>query len=149
MPADFHLAQANVARMRAPVEDPLMAGFVERLDPLNAIADGTPGFVWRLQGDAGNATAIRVFEDPLILFNMSVWESVDALEQYAYQSNHVEALQKRASWFERSNRSPFALWWIPAGHIPTVQEARERLEQLWQNGPTPTAFTFRQRFDPK
>ena len=144
----FHLAQANAARMRAPLEDPIMSGFVERLLPLNEIADGTPGFIWRMQDEAGDATAIRVFDDPLILFNMSVWQSVDALEAYAYRSDHAEALRKRSDWFERPTRSPFVLWWIEAGQIPTVEEAKQRFDLLWDSGPGPRAFTFRQRFEP-
>ena len=133
--------------MRAPLDDRLMAGFVSRLEPLNALADESPGFVWRLQTDDGDATAIRVFGDELILFNMSVWESIGALESYVYRTNHVGAVQKRAEWFERPTKSPFVLWWIVAGHIPTQAEAKQRLEMLWENGPTPEAFTFRTRFD--
>jgi hypothetical protein len=129
--------------MRAPLDDPLMQGFVERLDPLNEVADNTPGFVWRYQTEEGNATEVRVFNDELILFNMSVWESVEALQDYVYKTNHVEAVRKRAKWFEKPTGSPFVLWWIPAGHIPAVEEAKERLEMLWQNGPTEQAFTFR------
>lgn len=145
---DFHLAQANIARMRAPLEDPLMEGFVARLEPLNALADSSPGFVWRLQTDEGNATTLQAYEDELILFNLSVWESVEALESYVYKSNHVGAVQKRTDWFERPSKSPFVLWWIEAGQIPTEEEAKKRFEMLWENGPTAEAFTFRNRFDP-
>lgn len=141
-----HLAQANVARMRGPLEDPVMAGFVERLDALNALADQSPGFIWRYQTEAGNATEVRVFDDELILFNMSVWESVDALEAYVYRGDHVRAVQQRAAWFERSERSPMVLWWIAAGHIPAVEEAKARFDALWENGPGPDAFTFRNRY---
>jgi hypothetical protein len=143
----LNLAQANVARKRAPLEDPLMDGFVARLEPLNALADASPGFVWRLQTDDGDATSLHVFEDELILFNMSVWESIEALESYVYQTRHVGALQKRAEWFERPTRSPFVLWWIKAGHIPTEEEGKERLEMLWEKGPTAAAFTFSTRFE--
>ena len=143
---DYHLAQSNVARMRGQLEDPVMAGFVARLDTLNALADASPGFVWRYQTDAGDATEVRVFEDELILFNMSVWESVDALEAYVYRSDHIGAVQKRAEWFERPERSPLVLWWVEAGHIPSVEEAKERFELLWENGPEPDAFTFRNRY---
>ena len=123
-----------------------MAGFVERLEPLNALADASPGFVWRYQTDAGDATEVRVFDDELILFNMSVWESIEALDAYVYRSDHVGAVQKRAEWFERAERSPMVLWWINAGHIPSVEEARERFDLLWENGPGPDAFTFRNRY---
>lgn len=146
MTKEFHLAQANIARMRAPLDDPLMEGFVARLEPLNVLADASPGFVWRLQTDDGDATALRVFDDDLTLFNLTVWESIEALESYVYRSNHVAAVQKRAQWFERPSKPPLVLWWIEAGHLPTEAEAKERLEMLWENGPSPDAFTFRSRF---
>ena len=146
MTGDFHLAQSNIATMRASLEDPVMAGFVERLEPLNALADESPGFVWRMQDEQGDATAIRVFDDERILFNLSVWESIEALEAYVYRSNHVEALRARGDWFEPMSKPNFVLWWIPAGHIPRVEEARERFSMLWENGPTAEAFTFSTRF---
>ncbi|MDA0706527.1 MAG: DUF3291 domain-containing protein [Proteobacteria bacterium] len=142
----FHLAQSNVARMRGGIEDPVMAGFVARLESLNALADASPGFVWRYQTDAGDATEVRVFNDELILFNLSVWESVERLEDYVYRSNHIEALQKRAEWFERPARSPFVLWWVEAGHLPSVEEAKQRFDALWRDGPSAFAFTFRERY---
>lgn len=145
----LHLAQANIARMRAPIDEPLMEGFVARLEPLNALADSAPGFVWRLQTEEGDATSVRAFDDELVLFNLSVWESIEALEAYVYRSDHVVALRKRAEWFERPRKSPLVLWWIDAGHIPSEEEARQRFELLWDNGPTPEAFTFRNRFDRK
>ena len=132
--------------MRGALDEPVMAGFVERIERLNALADESPGFVWRYQTDAGDATEVRVFDDELILFNMSVWESVDALESYVYRSAHIEALQKRAEWFERSGRAPLALWWIEEDHIPSVEEAKERFDILWRDGPSASAFTFRNRF---
>jgi hypothetical protein len=147
MTKEFHLAQANIARMRAPLDDPLMEGFVARLEPLNALGDASPGFVWRLQTDDGDATALQVFDDELTLFNLTVWESIEALESYVYRSNHIGAVQKRAQWFERPSKSPLVLWWIEAGHLPTEAEAKERLEMLWENGPSPEAFTFRKRFN--
>lgn len=143
-----HIVQANIAHMRAPLDDPAMAGFVERLEPLNALADTSPGFVWRLQTEEGDATEIDVFGDELVLFNMSVWESVEALETYVYKSHHVNAVQKRTKWFERPEKSPLVLWWIEAGTLPTIEEGKARLEKLWADGPTAEAFTFRHRFDP-
>lgn len=146
MSADFHLAQANIARMRAPMDDPVMQGFVEQLEPLNALADRSPGFIWRLQDEQGDATAIRVFEDELILFNMSLWESVEDLQAYAYHSSHVAAVRARGDWFVPTSKANFVLWWVPAGHIPTVEEAKERLTLLWENEPTAAAFTFHSHF---
>lgn len=144
----FHLAQVNIATSRAPMDDPIMQGFVDRLDTLNALADSSPGFIWRLQTDDGDATAIRVFDNPLILFNLTVWDSIEALEAYVYKSDHVNAVKRRTEWFEKPERTPFAVWWIPAGHIPDEVEAKERLEKLWRDGPGPDAFTFRHRFPP-
>ena len=132
--------------MHGAFEDPVMAGFVARLESLNALADESAGFVWRYQTDAGDATEVRVFDDQLILFNMSVWDSVESLENYVYRSDHIQAVQKRAEWFERPSRGPLALWWIAAGHIPSVEEAKERFDSFWQDGPSPFAFTFKDRF---
>ena len=125
-----------------------MVGFVSRLEPLNALADASPGFVWRLQTEEGDATEIDVFGDALFLFNMSVWESIQALEAYVYKSGHVGAVQRRTQWFEKPSKSPFVLWWIEAGHLPSIEEGKERLELLWERGPTRDAFTFARRFDP-
>ena len=142
-----HLAQINIARMRAPLDDPLMAGFVEALDPLNALADGSPGFVWRLQDEAGDATSIRVFEDPRTLVNLSVWESLATLRAYTYRNDHLALLRDRKRWFEPPDGPHLALWWIPAGHQPTPQEGQARLEHLRRHGPTPEAFTFKKVFE--
>lgn len=142
----MQLAQANIARMRAPLDDPIMDGFRSQLDRINAIADRSPGFIWRLQTPEGDATAIRPFDDKRMLVNMSVWESIEALHQYVYRSPHIGPLRDRRQWFERSAGPILVLWWIPFGHIPTVEEAKEKLEQLRQRGPTETAFTFRNPF---
>jgi hypothetical protein len=143
-----HLAQLNVARFKLPLEEPSMAGFVAALDPLNAIADVAPGFVWRLQTEEGNATSIRAFDDDLMLVNMSVWESVEALADYVYGIDHVAVMRRRREWATQMVEAHLCLWWIPAGSIPTVEEAKERLEHLRENGPTPYSFTFKQRFSP-
>ena len=144
----YQLATSNIARMLGQYEDPVMAGFVARLEPLNALADSSPGFVWRYTDESGNATETRVFDDELILFNMSVWDSVDALQNYAYHTDHLEALQNRGKWFERPTRPSMVLWWVPAGHVPSVEEAKEHFEILWREGPTAAAFTFKERFPP-
>lgn len=147
MARKLHLAQSNIAHMRAPLDDPLMEGFVARIEALNALADAAPGFVWRLQTEDGEVSPVATFSGERVLFNLSVWESIEALEAYVYKSNHVAAVQKRAEWFERPKKSPLVLWWIDAGHIPTEQEAQQCFGMLWQNGPTPEAFTFRTRFE--
>ena len=143
----YHLAQVNIGRVKAPVEDPIMAGFMRRLDEINALAERSPGFLWRLKTDEGNATYFRPYpDDDRILINMSVWESVETLKAYVYKSAHVELLRERHRWFEQFAGVYLALWWIPAGHIPTLQEATERLSQLELHGPTPYAFHFQQTF---
>lgn len=144
----FHLAQANIAHMRAPLEDPVMEGFRSQLDRINAVADASPGFVWRLQTAEGDATGIRAYEDPLVLFNMSVWESIEALHAYVYRSEHVGPLRNRRSWFQPIATPILVLWWIPEGHRPTIDEARARLALLESRGTTAEAFTFRQPFPP-
>jgi hypothetical protein len=142
----YHLAQVNIARTLAPLGDPLMAGFVAQLDSINAIADASPGFIWRLQTAEGNATAVRAYEDEDIIFNMSVWESLEALTAYVYASQHRPVMQQRRRWFARFDGPYMALWWVPQGHIPSVEEGRERLEHVRAHGPTPVAFTFRTPF---
>ena len=142
----FALAQANVAHMLAPLDDPIMAGFRAQLPQINALADASPGFVWRLQSEDGDATAIRAFEDPRILFNMSVWESLESLHAYVYKSGHVAPLRARRQWFRLPAEAHLVLWWVPAGPLPSVTEALERLALLRANGPTAAAFTFRQPF---
>jgi Domain of unknown function (DUF3291) len=144
----YHVAQLNIARFKAPMDDPSMAGFVRELDPLNALADGTPGFVWRLQTEEGNATSIHAFEDDLMLVNMSVWESVEALAGFVYRSDHVRVMRRRREWAERMVQPYTVLWWVPAGVIPTLDEAKQRLDHLRAHGPTPQAFTFKKRFTP-
>jgi hypothetical protein len=144
----YHLAQLNIGRIKAPMDSPVMAGFANNLERINALAEATPGFVWRLQTDEGDATAIRPFDDPHMLVNMSVWRDVESLNRYVYQSAHVELMKKRREWFERMDEAFLVLWWVPAGHIPTVAEAIERLERLRAQGPTREAFTFRHAFPP-
>jgi hypothetical protein len=141
-----HLAQINIGRLMAPVDDPRIGEFVAQLDPINALADKYPGFVWRLQSGSGNATDIVYGEDPLVIVNMSVWEDFEALRDYVYRSNHIKVFRDRAKWFERMEKPSYCLWWIPAGHQPTVAEGRERLEHYQQHGATPYSFWFSQRF---
>jgi hypothetical protein len=128
------------------MDSPLMAGFAARLDPVNAVADAAPGFVWRLQDESGNATAIRVYDDSLMV-NMSVWKSADALWDFVYATDHLAVMRRRREWFERMDLF-MCLWWVPAGHLPDVAEAEARLDHLRAHGPTAHAFTFKQRFEP-
>ena len=146
----YSLAQVNIARMIAPLTDPQMAGFVARLDEINALADASPGFIWRFQTSEGNATSVRAYEDELILFNMSVWASLEDLSHYVYasESSHRDVLRQRRQWFRRFEGPYVALWWIPQGHIPTVEEAKERLDHLRTSDATPHAFSFKNPFPP-
>ncbi len=141
----YHLAQANVARMRAPLEAPVMDGFRKQLAAINAAAEHSPGFVWRLQTEAGDSTAVRAFEDELVLFNMSVWTSIDDLRFYVYRGAHSGPFRDRMQWFTPLE-PPFVLWWISVGHEPTVDEAKEKLDRLRSMGPTAEAFTFKRPF---
>jgi hypothetical protein len=140
------LAQINIGRLIAPVGDPKVAEFVKQLEPINAIADRAPGFIWRLQSASGNATDIVYSDDPSMLVNMSVWESLEALRNYVYRSDHVRVFRDRAKWFVKLDKPIYCLWWVPAGHIPTVAEGRERMEHYQQHGSTPFSFWFSQPF---
>jgi len=144
----WHIAQMNVGTVRFPTEDPRLAGFMNRLDEINALAEASPGFVWRLQSDQGNATDIVLTDNPLFLVNMSVWESVEALFAFVYRTSHQGVMAQRREWFERPDEEYQVLWWIPAGTTPTPQDGLERLRHLQQHGPSPHAFTFRQKFAP-
>jgi hypothetical protein len=146
---DYHLAQINIGRALAPIEDPLMAEFVARLDEINALAERSPGFVWRLQTESGNATYIRPYEDDRIMVNMSVWESVEHLKEYVYKTDHAEVMRGRSQWFEKFDGPYMALWWIEAGHIPTVEEAKERLDHLRKHGESEFAFSFKRVYAPQ
>ncbi len=137
------LAQCNVARLLAPLDSELLAGFVAGLEPVNALADGFAGFVWRLQDGGGDATAIRPFDDDMLIVNLSLWESAEALSEFTYRSGHRDVMRRRRQWFAPMAEAHLVLWWVPAGHIPGVEEAKHRLGTLRRDGPSPTAFTFR------
>lgn len=141
----YELAQLNVAVMKAPLESPAMADFVDNLDRINALAERSPGFVWRLQSDEGDATAFRPLGEETIV-NMSVWRDLRSLSDFVYRSGHVEIMRRRRSWFERMGEAYAVLWWVRTGHRPNIDEAIERLEMLRREGPTPAAFDFRRAF---
>jgi hypothetical protein len=144
----YHIAQVNIGRIRAELDDPVMAGFVNRLDEINALADASPGFIWRLQTDTGNATYFRPFGDDRTLLNMSVWKDIESLHHYVYKTAHRELLRHRHEWFEKFDRGYMVLWWVPEGHIPGIDEAKRRLAHLDSHGPTQFAFTFQTVFEP-
>ena len=144
----WHIAQLNVGRTVAPTNSPQLAEFMGKLDEINALADAASGFVWRLQSDSGNATDIQVSEDPYFLVNMSVWATIESLFEFVYRTAHTAVMVRRRQWFERPTEAHMVLWWVPAGHIPTVAEALERLDHLRRNGPSAHAFTFSRRYPP-
>ena len=141
-----HLAQCNIGRVLAPLDSPHLAEFVAALEPINRMADEAPGFVWRLQTEAGDATAIRAFDDDMLLLNMSVWQTIDALAEFTYRTPHRDVMRRRRQWFERLTDAYLVLWWIPAGTLPTVADAKVRFERLRRDGPSPEAFTFQSPF---
>ncbi|MBX2870131.1 MAG: DUF3291 domain-containing protein [Acidiferrobacterales bacterium] len=142
----YHLAQINIARAVDDLESETLKGFVDRLEEINSLADNAAGFVWRLQTVEGDATAIKAFDDPRIIVNLSVWESIESLSDFVYQSTHVELLKARREWFERMDQPSLAMWWVPVGSIPIVEEAKEKLEMIRQLGPTRDAFNFSGKF---
>lgn len=144
----FNIAQINIALGQDQIESELMEGFVQRLDEINAIADQAPGFVWRLQTEDGDATTIQAFGDPLIIVNMSVWESIESLRNFVYKSLHVELIRDRDAWFSKMPEMHQALWWIPDDHLPSTDEAKVRLAHLQRHGATAEAFTFAKLFKP-
>ncbi|WP_338700424.1 DUF3291 domain-containing protein [Streptomyces sp. Q6] len=144
----YELAQVNIGRLRAPLDTPEMKDFTNNLEPVNAVADAADGFVWRLQDESGDATDFRIYGDEWLLVNMSVWRDTEALKAFMYQGTHRELLARRREFFERLSEAVTALWWVPAGHRPTVREAEDRLTRLREHGPTDHAFTLRKTFGP-
>jgi len=144
----WHLAQLNVGQLRAPIDHPDSAGFADNLDPVNAEAEAAAGFVWRLQDESGNATGFARDGDPLRILNLSVWESVDEFKAFTYNGDHVKFMRRRREWFDARDGAHLVLWWIPAGHEPTIEEAEQRLAMLRDSGPSREAFTFMLTFPP-
>jgi hypothetical protein len=143
----YHIAQINIARMHGVnINDPIMQEFVDNLVPVNQIAEASPGFIWRFKEDGGNATAFNPYNDERIIINWSIWESVEQLEAFVYKSFHTEIMKKQRQWFEKLGKPHYVIWKIPVGHIPTFEEANERLEHLEKHGPSAYAFNFRAKF---
>jgi hypothetical protein len=144
----YEIAQLNVGIIKGPMDSPVMADFAANLERINALADRSNGFVWRLQSEEGDATSIRPFDNANLLVNMSVWRDIESLNRFVYITAHVEIMRRRREWFERMNEAFLVLWWIPKDHRPSIAEAIAKLEALRANGPTESAFTFRQAFPP-
>jgi len=153
-PADFHLAQVNIAHLIEPMDSERLASFVAALDPVNATADAAPGFVWRLKTEDGNATSFKAFEWDLdgsagVITNMSVWESFEALKDFVYSPTHLEALRQKRNWFHKAAGATTALWWIPTEYVPTLEDAESRIRTIREHGPTLEAFDLSKKFSPK
>lgn len=143
----YQLAQINIARMKGVnIEDPIMKEFVDNLDRINALAEGSEGFIWRLKDDNNNATAFNPYDDEQIIINVSVWESIEALEQFVYRSLHTDFLKRRREWFQQFGKAYTAMWWIPAGVYPTIAEAAQKLADLQENGASAAVFDFRNKY---
>jgi len=143
--ARWHLAQFNVALLRQPLDHPATAGFIDGLEPINTLADSAPGFVWRLQDDSGQSSSyVRAYTEPLMIINLSVWETPDDLRTFVFKTVHTEFLRRRREWFQRMSEAFLVCWWIPAGTVPTVDEAMDRLDRLRRDGPSDDAFTLRE-----
>src|SRR5690349_2430715 len=141
----YQLAQINIARLKAPIDSPQLKDFVDNLDRINTLAENSDGFVWRLKGEGNDATSLRPFGGDVIV-NLTVWRDVDALRNYVYKSPHTEIMKRRREWFTRMAEAYTCLWWIPAGHLPTVEEAAGRLALIREKGPTPESFHFGEAF---
>ncbi|GAB5381620.1 MAG: DUF3291 domain-containing protein [Aliiglaciecola sp.] len=143
---EFHLAQLNIARALGAMDSAVMKEFSDGLVPVNATAEASEGFVWRLQDENGDATNIQFFDDPNMLVNMSVWRDIASLKHFMFKTHHASFMANRKSWFESSPEATYVLWWIEQGHIPSLEEAIERLDHLRKHGDTAYAFSFKQIF---
>jgi hypothetical protein len=144
----YHLAQFNIGLLRAPLDSSQLAGFVAQLDPINALADAAPGFVWRLTDDGGtDATGTRPYGDDMVIVNFSVWTSIEALWDFVYRTAHLDVMRRRREFFHRMLEPYLVLWWVPAGELPSLAEAMDRLAHSRAHGPSPHAFTFTQRYE--
>jgi len=143
---NFYLAQINIAKMKAPIDSPLMAEFVENLDTINSLAENSNGFIWRLKDESNNASSIKIYDDEFLIVNMSVWENAESLLHFVYQSDHVEIFKKRRKWFEQMKEMHMALWYTSTDTLPSVTDAIERLDFLRLNGETPFSFTFKSKY---
>jgi len=143
----MHLAQLNIARPKFPMDSLGMADFVNNIEPINTIAENSPGFIWRLKDDTGNATSIQIFNDPELIVNMSVWQDIASLKQFMFKTHHIDFLKRKKEWFVPLDSASYVMWWIEEGHIPTVEEAEERLLHLREHGESDYAFSFKHSFN--
>jgi hypothetical protein len=146
MTKKYHLAQVNIAKTIAPLDDPIMQGFVDQLDAVNHLAENSPGYIWRLKTEDGDATSIPFSDDERVIVNMSTWESLEALQNFVYSGDHLSVLRQKKNWFEKPTAPILALWWVPAGETPTIESAKRALQSLAQHGSSQQAFTFAKPF---
>ena len=143
----YQIAEINIARMKGiNIKDPVMKEFVDNLDRVNTVAESSEGFVWRLKDESNNATNINPYDDEQVIINISVWQSIEALENYMYKTLHVGFLKRRKEWFQSYGKVYTAMWWIPAGQFPTLQQAVDNLDYLQKNGATEKVFDFKRKF---
>lgn len=142
----MHLAQLNIAKAKYSLEAPEIKEFIDNLAPVNNLAESSEGFIWRLKDENGDATSIQAFSDPDVIVNMSVWDSTDALKNFMFRTHHRNFLRRKKEWFQNIPEDSYVLWWVPVGHVPTIEEAIEKLDFLRSNGDTPNAFTFKSNF---
>jgi hypothetical protein len=144
---EFNIAEINIAKIKGvDINDPVMKEFVDNLDGVNAIAESSSGFVWRLKDESNNATSINPYNDEQIIINISVWESIEALENFMYKTFHSNFLKRRKEWFQAFGKVSTAMWWIPKGQVPTIEEAVEKLDYLQKNGSSELVFDFKNKF---
>ena len=142
----YQLAQVNIGIAKGAMDSEVMKVFADNLDPINAIAEASVGFVWRLKDDCGNATDIVFSDNPNELVNMSVWESVDDLKHFMFKTHHIDFLKRKKEWFETPSQATYVLWWVPAGHLPSIEEAKQKLSLIRKHGETAEAFSFKKVF---
>lgn len=147
MNANFHLAQLNIADSKADIDSNIMSSFVDRLDEIHVLAESAPGFIRRYQDEEGEDAPLQIFNNPLILVNLTVWEDIDSLRHFVYKTVHKELIQGRQTWFHKIPETHQVIWWVPAGHWPTLQEAKEKLDMIRKEGPTEKAFSFAKNFE--
>ena len=142
----MQLAQLNIATAKHPLDSPELKDFVDNIEPINALAESSDGFVWRLKDESGNATDVQAFHDPNIIVNMSVWQSVDALKTFMFRTHHIDFMKRKSEWFQQASTNTYALWWVPEGQQPSLKEAIVWLEYLREHGDSPFAFSFKSNF---
>ncbi|MBO0789530.1 MAG: DUF3291 domain-containing protein [Ktedonobacteraceae bacterium] len=142
----YYIAEMNIGRIRAPYDDPIMAGYVKRRREMDTLARRSPGFIWRRTGPGSNAKETDLYEDQTIIANVSVWATIEDFANFVYKTGHQEVIDRGHEWFVSLDGPHYAMWWVPQGHLPSAEEARERLEYLRTYGETPYAFTFKRWF---